>query len=443
MSAGTSDPWLSVQQLVPRLAGCAGPGRSRAARVDVQRLEHDEVQGALEHSPLECHVAPLDALRGARRLPCPRLPPAVGRSYARQWPHARHGRRRASDAPMTYSGATAAVFALARRRAAAVADPGGSAARLSLDPDYPVAAWPPARTARAIRHRHDGRGLIHLGNLSGVVIHDGAGGACLPVGKARSGVPRYGHRALGRVGVGGVDDLGYVGAGRDRHAAVRLAAALPALGNSRTFGQVPARRAHRGRLRISHGARASRLERKPDDHGRHVPRRSPVRLVFSVGRATVRLDARSGIVRPRGTTPEPVPGGEVFRGRPRVDLLLADAPRSRWYPCAPRACSSVRRPRRPRSLPKHRAGRPPASVTCGSRLPDGRIALGSRPRRPSCSCGPDGSMDQRIDTRPGCRTTTSRESRATPRDRSGLSLDNGLARWRSRHPSPCSTRARA
>src|SRR5438270_10926951 len=55
----------------------------------------------------------------------------------------------------------------------------------------------------------DAKGVLYVANLGGILTYDGAWWRCVPIGKERSAFA-VSVDAAGRVGVGGVDDLGYL-----------------------------------------------------------------------------------------------------------------------------------------------------------------------------------------------------------------------------------------
>jgi diguanylate cyclase (GGDEF)-like protein len=270
----------------------------------------------------------------------------------------------------------------------------------------------------------DPQGLLYLANLSGILVYDGAWWRQIPIGKAKAAFS-VASNANGRVGVGGIDDFGVLAAdGRGTLRYKSLVSLLPP--DQRELGQVmqvvPTADGFvfmtTTRLLAWDGSRLSTLATFPGDR--------PFAAAFAVGRE-VYLWTRDGLARTAGTRIEPVPGGEVFRGR-RVDLML---------PAEHGLLVSVRGeglflfrqgtavPFAPEASRWTAAKRLTASSGC--RLPDGRWALGSI-LGGLLLLRPDGGVDQVIDTAVGLPDDF---VNGVAIDREGslwLALNNGLAK---------------
>ena len=82
----------------------------------------------------------------------------------------------------------------------------------------------------------DSRGILYFGNLSGVLVFDGAWWRRIEVGKAITAFRVKGGEN-GRVGVGGVDEIGYLAP--DGHATLRYVSLINLLPpGQRKLGQV-------------------------------------------------------------------------------------------------------------------------------------------------------------------------------------------------------------
>ena len=268
----------------------------------------------------------------------------------------------------------------------------------------------------------DPRGFVYVGNGGGVLIYDGAWWRRIPIGKAKS-VFSLASDARGRIGVGGVDELGYLapdGGGTLRY--VSLVGQLPA--GQRAFGQVLRTTAtDKGFAFVTErwlflwdGARVTTVATFPGDR--------PYAAIFPVD-GSVFAWTRTGIFRLAGAQLVPVPGGEAFRNR-RVDLILA-APGGLFV--------SVRG--EGLFLLKDGQARPFAAVASrwtaekrlldGVRLADGRWALGSI-LGGLLLLRPDGEIDQVIDTSVGLADNFVNGAMVDREGSLWLALNNGLAR---------------
>jgi len=268
----------------------------------------------------------------------------------------------------------------------------------------------------------DSRGVIYVANGGGVVVYDGAWWRVIPLGKAVTAFA-VAADAAGRVGVGGIDELGYLAP--DANGTLRyvsLTSLLPP--EQRAFGQVTSLRATANGfaflttrwLLVWDGTRITTVATFPDER--------PYADSFDVG-PEIYFWTREGISRLAGMKLEPVPGGETFRGR-RVDVILPAEggllvsvrgeglfllKNGEAVPFAPEASRWTAEKR----------------LIEGYRLPDGRWALGSV-LGGLLLLRPDGEVDQVIDTAVGLPDDF---VNGIVLDREGslwLALNNGLAR---------------
>ena len=268
----------------------------------------------------------------------------------------------------------------------------------------------------------DPRGILYVGNLDGLLVYDGAWWQRIEIGRERTAFS-VAIDANGRVGVGGIDDLGYLEQEADGALRfVSLAALLPP--QARRFGQtleacaVPGGFAYLTTtwLAVWDGQALTRVASFPGD--------PPYAVSFCVGR-DVYLWSREGILRLAGRRLVPVPGGDQFRGR-RVDVIV---------PAVGGLLVSVRK----EGLFLLRRGEvepfaPEASrwtvekrLMSGLRLSDGRWALGSL-LGGLLLLRPDGGIDQVIDGEVGLPDDY---VSGVVEDREGAlwtALNNGLAR---------------
>jgi diguanylate cyclase (GGDEF)-like protein len=268
----------------------------------------------------------------------------------------------------------------------------------------------------------DERGLLYIANGSGMLIYDGAWWRTIPIGKAVSAFSASaGDR--GRIGVGGIDELGYLAP--DAEGTLRFVSLLGLLPNDqRELGQVMQTLPVPGGfafvttrwLFLWDGATMRTIAAFPGDR--------PYAVGFEVDGENY-FWTRDGLARLTGARLAPVPGGEAFRGR-RVDLIL---------PAGRGLLVSVRE----EGLFLFRDGlvlpfAPEASrwtaakrLFSGLRLPDGRWALGSI-LGGLLLLEPGGEMDQVIDSAAGLPDDF---VNGMVLDREGslwLVLNNGLAR---------------
>ncbi|HVT58184.1 MAG TPA: diguanylate cyclase [Thermoanaerobaculia bacterium] len=289
----------------------------------------------------------------------------------------------------------------------------------------------------------DPRGVLYVGNLRGALVYDGAWWRLIPIGKPRSAFNVESDQA-GRVGVGGVDELGYLGP--DAQGSLRYVSLVSLLRpEQRQFGQTlqvhatPAGFAFTTRrwLLFWDGATITTVATFPGDR--------PYAAAFAVGDALY-VWTRAGIMRLSGARLEPVPGGEAFRGR-RVDMILPADPPAEASLASPAggpsrgglAGGSLLVSVRGEGLFVLAAGKTEPfareasrwaavkKILSGCRLADGRWALGSV-LGGLLLLRPDGMVDQVIDTTVGLPDDF---VSGVVADREGalwLSFNNGLAR---------------
>lgn len=268
----------------------------------------------------------------------------------------------------------------------------------------------------------DLRGVLYAANLGGVLVYDGAWWRLIEVGRAKTAFSLTSD-AKGRIGVGGIDELGYLAP--DASGALRYVSLINLLPREqRHFDQVgqvlPTDEGFlfmtAERLLAWDGTRIETIAKYSGER--------PYPKAFRIGRESY-VWSREGLWRLDSKKLQPVPGGEVFRDR-RVDLILpADGgllvsvrgeglflfKEGQAVPFAPEASRWTAEKR----------------LFAGMRLPDGRWVF--------CSVvggvlllRPDGEVDQIIDTAVGLADDF---VTGVVTDREGslwLSLNNGLAR---------------
>jgi diguanylate cyclase (GGDEF)-like protein len=253
----------------------------------------------------------------------------------------------------------------------------------------------PGAESQSFDLTRDAKGVLYVANLGGAMAYDGAWWRLVEVGKGKTAFS-IAAGAEGRVGVGGVDDFGYLAPEPDGSLRfVSLAGLLTQ--ETRRLGQVMQVRAvgkgfaymTRTRLLLWDGAALRTVATFPGDR--------PYAASFTV-EDDLCVWTREGLTRLSGGRLVPVPGGEIFAGR-RVDQVL---------PAEEGLLVSVRG----EGLFLLRGGTadpfaPEASrwaienkVIDGRRLPDGRWALGSL-LGGFLLLRPDGGIDQVVDTSVG------------------------------------------
>ena len=288
---------------------------------------------------------------------------------------------------------------LAAALLAAIVPPSALAGAANPERGFPlIQAYEPALQKAASQSygmASDPRGILYFANAAGALIYDGAWWRLIPIGSKASAFA-IAADAKGQVAVGGVDDLGLLAP--DARGTLRFVSLLDRLPpGQRRFGQVFSIRAvsegfafmTQQRLLLWDGARLATVATFPGDR--------PYAASFAVY-DTLYVWTREGLRRLAGGRLQPVPGGELFRGR-RIDQIL---------PADPDLLVSVRG----EGLFLFRDGQaapfaPAASrwtaekkIYDGRRLPDGRWAFGSITGG-LLLLRPDGTIDQVIDSRLG------------------------------------------
>ncbi|HEV7506995.1 MAG TPA: diguanylate cyclase [Thermoanaerobaculia bacterium] len=268
----------------------------------------------------------------------------------------------------------------------------------------------------------DPRGFVYVGNGGGVLVYDGAWWRLIPIGKTKA-VFSLASDARGRIGVGGVDELGYLApdsGGTLRY--VSLVGQLPP--EQRSFGQVL-------RMAVTEKGFAFLTEQwlflwdgAQMITAAKFPGGRPFATIFPVDNDVLAW-TRAGISRLAGTKLEPLAGGEVFRDR-RIDLIL---------PADGGLLVSVRG--EGLFLFKNGQAKPFAPAASrwtaekrlhdGIRLADGRWALGSI-LGGMLLLRPDGEIDQVIDTSVGLADNFVNGAMVDREGSLWLALNNGLAR---------------
>ena len=270
----------------------------------------------------------------------------------------------------------------------------------------------------------DPRGVLYVANVSGVVVYDGAWWQLLEIGEARSAFS-VASDASGRIGVGGIDDLGYLRA--DASGTLRfvsLRGLLPAA--QRELGQVM--RVHptsRGFVYLTtrwlldwDGKSLRTVATFPGDR--------PYTMTFGVEGTVLVWTREGGLFRLTGRTLQPVPGGDVFRGR-RINALLPAGRDDLLVSVRGEGLFRFRNGKAEPFAPEASAWTAEHRLLNGRRLDDGRWALGSV-LGGVLLLRPDGAIDQVIDTSVGLSddfvagVTVDREGSLW------LALNNGLAR---------------
>ncbi|MFL6232354.1 MAG: diguanylate cyclase domain-containing protein [Thermoanaerobaculia bacterium] len=281
---------------------------------------------------------------------------------------------------------------------------------------------PPEASMQFFDMTRDPRGVLYFANLSGVLVYDGAWWQRIEVGKGISAF-RVRSGRDGRVAVGGVDELGYLAP--DGHGTLRYVSLTHLLPPAqRSLGQVLYIQATpRGFafmttrwLLLWDGTRITTVATFPGDR--------PYAGIFAAG-PEVWAWTREGLARLTGTRLQPVPGGEVFRGR-RVDQILA-ADGGQLVSVRGEGLFLFRDGQATPFAPEASRWTAAKRIVSGDRLADGRWALGSVTGG-LLLLRPDGTIDQVIDTAVGLPDdfvgglVTDREGALW------LALNNGLAR---------------
>ncbi|HSK78273.1 MAG TPA: diguanylate cyclase [Thermoanaerobaculia bacterium] len=268
----------------------------------------------------------------------------------------------------------------------------------------------------------DSRGLLYVANGSGVLVYDGAWWRSIGIGKAVTAFSLAAGDG-GRIGVGGVDELGILApdaGGTLRY--VSLMNLLPP--GQRELGQVMQTFAVPGGfafmttrwLLVWDGAAMKTAAAFPGDR--------PYAKGFDID-GEIYLWMRDGLARLVGTRLVPVPGGEAFRGR-RVDVILP-ADRGLLVSVREEGLFLFRDGQAVPFTPEASRWTAAQRLLAGLRLPDGRWALGSI-LGGLLLLEPDGQIDQVIDTSAGLPDDF---INAMTLDREGslwLAMNNGLAK---------------
>jgi diguanylate cyclase (GGDEF)-like protein len=269
----------------------------------------------------------------------------------------------------------------------------------------------------------DSRGVLYFGNLNGVLVFDGAWWRRIEVGKGIIAY-RVASGEGGKVGVGGVDEIGYLAP--DGRGTLRYVSLLPLLPpGQRKLGQVLyLRPVGQGFafmtsrwLLLWDGARVTTLATFPGDR--------PYAALFSADAESYIWSREAGITRLQGRRLEPVPGGDAFRGR-RVDQILP-ADGGLLVSVRGEGLFLLRGGKAEPFAPEASRWTAAKRVLEGRRLADGRWALGSV-LGGLLLLRADGAVDQVIDTAAGLPDDF---VSGLVTDREGslwLALNNGLAR---------------
>jgi diguanylate cyclase (GGDEF)-like protein len=316
------------------------------------------------------------------------------------------------------TGALACWLLLAAQLGAAPPSERGFPLIQPLQPSSPEASTQNFGIAR------DSQGILYIANLGGVVVYDGAWWRLLPIGKRQTAFA-IASDEQGRLGVGGVDDLGLLVP--DAHGALRFVSLLDRLPQAqRSLGQVsmvaPAPEGFlyltRQRLLLWDGTSLTTIAAFPDS--------PPYAALFPVDRDNV-VWTREGLMRVAGRSLAPLAGGAAFRNR-RVDMVLpADggllvSVRGEGLFLLSKGQVELFAPAASRWTAANR-------LLLGSscRLPDGRWALGSI-LGGLLLLRPDGQVDQVIDTSVGLGDNFVNGSVVDREGALWLALNNGVAR---------------
>lgn len=270
----------------------------------------------------------------------------------------------------------------------------------------------------------DPRGQVFVANGGGILTFDGASWGHIPIGKARTAFA-VGLDGAGRAAVGGVDDLGLlevddVGSLRFRSLIGQVAPALRPLGQILSIEATDL-----GFLYLTESA-LFEWDGNRMTLVRHLPEGRPLARIFAAGPGAPMVWTREeGLLRFRGGSLDPWPGGELFRER-RVDalapaesglvvsvrgeglFLLDEGVVTPWAPLASEWTAKNR-------------------VYSGQRLPDGRFVFGSM-LGGALLLAADGSIEQLIDTRYGLADDFVSGTAVDGEGALWLALDSGLAR---------------
>jgi len=281
----------------------------------------------------------------------------------------------------------------------------------------------------------DPRGVLYFANLAGVLVHDGAWWRHIPIGRARSAFSLASDRT-GRVGVGGVDEIGYLAP--DAAGTLRYVSLIPLVPpGQRQMGQVMQTLAVPGGFLFSTQRWLFRWDGRRVVTVATFPGDWPYAAAFAVGGEAWVWWREAGLLGLDGSRLVPLPGGEAFRGR-RVDGLLPADP---GYLVSLRGEGLFR-------WPGPAAPGPPVPFApeasrwavdkrvlagAGTRLADGRWALGSV-LGGLLLLRPDGRVDQVIDTSAGLPDDFVNGLEVDREGALWLALNNGIARIEAASP---------
>ena len=269
----------------------------------------------------------------------------------------------------------------------------------------------------------DSQGILYVANLGGVLAYDGAWWRLVGIGKGSTAYS-LAEGAEGRMGVGGVDDFGYLAPEPDGSLRfVSLGGLLPS--EDRRLGQTMQVLAvgrgflymTRTRLLLWDGAALRTVATFPGDR--------PYAVSFDV-EGEIYVWTRAGLARLAAGRLVPVPGGEIFAGR-RVDQVLPGGDAGLLVSVRGEGLFLLRDGAAAPFAPEASRWAVDNKVIEGLRLPDGRWVLGSL-LGGFLLLRPDGAVDQVVDTSVGLPDDM---VSGLAVDREGslwVSLNNGLAR---------------
>jgi diguanylate cyclase (GGDEF)-like protein len=332
--------------------------------------------------------------------------------------------------------ALAAWLAMAASAAAVTPPPSGSPSTESGFPPiqlYRPEAGQGPTGLQSFAVTVDDRGLAWLANLSGLLGFDGARWWREEIPSSTSSAQVVAAGPRGEVAVGAIDEIGLVepsgeGGWRYRSLTDGVPAADRPLGD--VLGAAPTAD---GRWIFVTERAVWSWNGETLDQVAPLPEAGADRVhVFGVDGRVV-LWTPAGLVEVTRSGLEPVPGGERFAGRPVVVLLADPEPGTeggdRWILGLPHE-GMVRFEGGAESpiTPAVSRWAVESDLTCGIRLPDGRLLLGSR-RGGALFVGADGEIGRQVDAATGLGDDF---VRGFGLDREGgvwLALNGGLARF--------------
>lgn len=275
----------------------------------------------------------------------------------------------------------------------------------------------------------DERGTIYVGNLGGVLVHDGAWWHTVPL-PDESAAFAVATGADGRVAVGGVGTFGLLEPGPDGEPVYRpLDALLPA--STGRIGDVTEIHATADGFWLVSDTLLLRLRGERLEVVAPLPAGRDAKASFLVD-GELLLWTRDGLVEVRDSGLRPVPGLEALAGR-RIELVLGEPGGSRLLAVAGAGLFRLAGGRLaavPSEASRWIVGR---ELSCGLRLPDGRLALGTR-RGGVLLADRDGRIEQIVDPRSGL---PDEGVSALMLDREGglwIATQDGLARLETESP---------